>query len=205
MDRPDVTMMYVVHEAFRRDLARMQAAAAQAHKPAMHKALHDCWATFNQYLSVHHTAEDEMLWPPMRDRLSGRDLALLGEMVDEHSRLDPLLHDIDNALRQAVPARLTDLFADLADVLLGHFDHEETAALPLVQQTLSAHEWNAFGDDQRRRIGWRGAGWFFPWLLDDASADVQDSVLALVPPPVRLVYRLIWEPQYRRRSPWRAE
>jgi hemerythrin-like domain-containing protein len=60
------------------------------------KALRDCWATFNRYLSVHHTAEDETLWPPMRAKLSGRgqDLGLLTEMVDEHARLDPLLREI---------------------------------------------------------------------------------------------------------------
>jgi hemerythrin-like domain-containing protein len=206
MDRPDVSMMYVVHKAFRRDLARMQAAAAQAVDPDVQKALRDCWATFDRYLIVHHTAEDETLWPPMRAKLSGRgqDLGLLTEMVDEHSRLDPLLHEIDDTLHQASPARLTGLFAELADVLVGHFEHEEKAALPLVQQTLSANEWKAFGDDQRRRIGLRGAGWFFPWLLDDAAPDMRDFVLALVPPPVRLVHWLIWEPRYRRRSPWRG-
>jgi hypothetical protein len=40
MDRPDVSMMYVVHKAFRRDLARMQAAAARAVDPDVQKALH---------------------------------------------------------------------------------------------------------------------------------------------------------------------
>jgi hypothetical protein len=92
---------------------------------------------------------------------------------------------------------------ELVDVLFGHFEHEERAALPLVHQTLSANEWKAFGDDQRRRIGLRGAGWFFPWLLDDAAPDMRDFVLSLVPPPVRIVHWLIWEPRYRRRSPWR--
>jgi len=49
----------------------------------------------------------------------------------------------------------------------------------------------------------RGAELFFPWLLDDAPPDTQDFVLALVPPPVRLAYKVVWEPRYRRRSPWR--
>jgi hemerythrin-like domain-containing protein len=131
MDRPDVSMMYAVHKAFRPELARMQAAAAQAVDPDMQKALGDCWATFNRYLIVHHTAEDETLWPPMRAKLSGRgqDLGLLTEMVDEHSRLDPLLREIDDTLHLGSPARLAGLFAELADVLVGHFEHEEKAAL----------------------------------------------------------------------------
>jgi hemerythrin-like domain-containing protein len=206
MEPPDVTMMYVVHKAFRRDLARMQAAAAQAVNPVMHQALRGSWTTFNQYLTIHHTAEDEMLWPPMRAKLGtrGQDLGLLDEMLDEHSRLEPLLREIDNALHQTPPANLTSLFGELTDVLVSHFEHEETAALPLVQQTLSAGEWDAFSDDQRNRIGLRGAEWFFPWLLDDAPPDMRDFVLGIVPPPLRIAYKVVWEPRYRRRSPWRA-
>jgi hypothetical protein len=71
-----------------------------------------------------------------------------------------------------------------------------------VRDTLSTAEWDAFGNDQRRRIGLRGAGWFFPWLLDDAPQDIRDFVLSLVPPPVRLVHWVLWEPRYRHASPW---
>ncbi|MCW2629840.1 hemerythrin domain-containing protein [Mycobacterium sp.] len=207
MDCPDVTMMFVVHNAFRRDLNRMQAAAAQADDPAARTALRAGWATFSRYLTVHHTAEDEMLWPPMRTKLLDRtdETDLLVKMADENSRLDPVLREIDDNLARGATSRLVALFDELAAVLTGHLDHEEAAALPLVQQTLTSREWKAFGDDQRRRIGMNGAGWFFPWLLDDTSRATRNTVLDIVPPPLRLVYRLIWEPRYRRQSPWRRE
>ena len=207
MDCPDVTMMFVVHNAFRRDLNRMQAAAAQADDPAARTALRAGWATFSRYLTVHHTAEDEMLWPPMRTKLLDRtdETDLLVEMADEHSRLDPVLREIDDNLARGATSRLIALFDELAAVLTGHLDHEEAAALPLVQQTLTSREWKAFGDDQRRRIGINGAGWFFPWLLDDTSRATRNTVLDIGPTPLRLVYRLIWEPRYRRQSPWRRE
>jgi len=97
MDRPDVTMMFVVHNAFRRDLARMQAAAAHARDPAARTALRAGWATFSRYLTVHHTAEDEILWPPMQAQLGDRpdETDLLVEMAREHSRLDPVMREID--------------------------------------------------------------------------------------------------------------
>jgi hypothetical protein len=207
MDCPDVTMMFVVHNALRRDLDRMQAAAAQADDPAARMALRAGWATFSRYLTVHHTAEDEILWPPMRAKLVDRtdETDLLVEMADEHSQLDPVLREIDDILAQGATSRLVALFDELAAVLTGHLDHEEAAALPLVQQTLTSREWKAFGDDQRRRIGMNGAGWFFPWLLDDTSRATRNTVLDIVPAPLRLVYRLIWEPRYRRQSPWRRE
>jgi len=205
MNQPDVTIMYAVHKAFRRDVARLQNAAADIHTPVVRKAVGDCWATFRRYLVIHHMAEDEMLWPPLRTKLHGRGNAdhLLDQMIDEHSQLDPVLEDIDEALRQASSTRLPVLFAGLAELLCDHFDHEETAVLPLVRQALTTDEWNAFGDDQRRRIGFRGAAWFFPWLLDEAPSDTRDLVLSLVPPPVRLVHWVLWEPRYRRASPLR--
>jgi Hemerythrin HHE cation binding domain len=207
MDGPDVTMMFVVHNALRRDLARMQAAAAQADDPAARTALRAGWATFSRYLTVHHTAEDQMLWPPMQAKLGDRPdkTDLLVEMADEHSRLDPVVREIDDSLAQGSSSRLVALFAELAAVLTGHLEHEEAAALPLVQETLTMREWKAFSDDQRRRIGLNGAGWFFPWLLDDTPPGARDKVLGIVPPPLRLVYRLIWEPRYRLQSPWRRE
>ncbi|MDT5195740.1 MAG: hypothetical protein QOH20_2494 [Mycobacterium sp.] len=203
MDRPDVTMMFVVHNAFRRDLARMQAAAAGADDPATRNALRAGWATFSRYLTIHHVAEDEVLWPPMRAKLRGRadETHLLDAMADEHSQLDPVLRDIDDNLTHGSASHLVVLFGDLAAILTGHLDHEEADALPLVRETLTAAEWKAFGDDQRRRVGVSRAAWFFPWLLDGTTPDVQATVLAIVPAPLRLVYRLIWEPRYRRRSP----
>jgi DUF438 domain-containing protein len=201
MDGPDVTMMFVVHDALRRDLARMHAAAARADDPAARKALRAGWSTFSRYLTVHHTAEDKMLWPPMQARLG--DNRLLAEMVDEHSRVDPLVHEIDDSLANKSPSHLVALFGELMAALTKHFEHEEAAALPLVREALTTKEWKAFGNEQRRRIGLTRAGWFFPWLLDDAAPETRDTVLGIVPPPLRLIYRLIWEPWYRRRSPWR--
>jgi hypothetical protein len=203
VDRPDVTMMFLVHSAFRRDLARMQVAAAQADDPVVRTALGAGWSTFSRYLTVHHVAEDDMLWPPMRAKLRGRptETLLLDAMAREHSQLDPVLREIDDKVSQGSPARLAALFDDLAVVLTGHFAHEECDALPLVRETLTVGEWKAFGNDQRRRIGLAGAGWFFPWLLDDTPPDVRAKGLAILPPPLRLVCRLIWEPRYRRNNP----
>lgn len=205
MERPDVTMMFLVHNAFRRDMSRMQAAAARADLPAVRAALRAGWAVFNRYLTVHHTAEDEMLWPPMHVKLRDRtdEAILLAEMAQEHSRLDPLLREIDDKLALGTTAHLVALFDELATALTDHLEHEEAAVLPLVQEILTSEEWKAFGDDQRRRIGFGDAKWFFPWLLDEASEDTQDQVIGILPAPLRLVYRVRWKPRYLRESPWR--
>ncbi|WP_063820499.1 hemerythrin domain-containing protein [Nocardia aobensis] len=207
MGSPNVMMMIVVHNAFRRDLTRMQAAAAEADDRATRAALRKTWTTFSRYLSVHHLAEDEMLWPPLQAKLSEgvAEETLLVEMAHEHAQLDPLMKEIDEALAHGSASRLIRLFEDLGTVLTGHLDHEESAALPLVQQKLSVAEWKSFTNDQRRRVGLRSAGTFFPWLLDGTPPQVRDRVLGIIPPPLRVVYRTVWEPRYRRRSPWVSE
>jgi iron-sulfur cluster repair protein YtfE (RIC family) len=92
--------MFAVHNAFRRDLARMQPAAALAGERATREALSAGWATFSQYLTVHHIAEDEALWPVMHAKLTDRaeETSLLMEMADEHALLDPILREIDHEL-----------------------------------------------------------------------------------------------------------
>lgn len=207
MDRPDVTMMLVAHNAFRRDVARMQAAAAQVGDPTIRVALRAGWATFSQYLTIHHTAEDEILWPTMRAQFGEQsgEASLLAEMSNEHSRLDPVFGAIEADLPQGAAERLMEHFAELGVVLSGHLDHEEAAVLPLVQEFLSRAQWERFGDDQRRRVGLKSAGWFLGWLLDDTPPDTRDHVLTLFAPPVRLIYRLIWRPRYQRLSPWRRQ
>jgi hypothetical protein len=86
---------------------------------------------------------------------------------------------------------------------LGHLAHEERDVLPLIDRSLTKAEWQAFGNDQRRRIGGiRSAAQFLPWVLDGASPEQIQAVLGGLPPPLRVVYRRIWQPRYARHDHW---
>jgi iron-sulfur cluster repair protein YtfE (RIC family) len=207
----DLSVMEAFHDAFRRDLTYLARAAsrhrAQLDEPARHTAVMAGWELFKTELHVHHTAEDDDLWPRMRAHMAGRpgELALLEAMQDEHARIDPLLASVDGAFadRDGGHHRLGDTVDALAGELHGHLTHEERDVLPLIDRSLSQAEWQAFGNDQRRRIGGiRGAAQLFPWLMDEASPERIQAVLAGLPPPVRVVYRRIWQPRYARRDHW---
>lgn len=45
------------------------------------------WDFFERMLHVHHTVEDDVLWPLVRDGLAGQvdGLALIDEMATEHA------------------------------------------------------------------------------------------------------------------------
>ncbi|MFC8513643.1 hemerythrin domain-containing protein [Streptomyces sp. NPDC057257] len=199
----DFTAMYAAHDAFRRDLERLARAVddGRAHTPGVRAG----WENFKHQLHIHHTAEDSDLWPRTRQRLAGRprDLALLDDMEAEHSRIDPLLAAVDTALAERTP-ELPDLVRALTATLDDHLKHEEDAALPLMQDVLTAADWAAFTGRMREVQGLRGAAVFVPWIVDGAPAPDRSAFLAAMPPPVRILNRLFWEGSYRSRGFWRG-
>ncbi|MBD2895187.1 hemerythrin domain-containing protein [Actinomadura nitritigenes] len=200
-DRIDVSFMYAVHDAFQRDLDRLIAMAEAGDVPD--PALRAGWDRFSTFLHVHHTAEDTHLWPVLKDRVA--DTAVLEQMEAEHNALDGLLEGVDTAIKTSSPAEvLAARAAELAQGLTAHCDHEEELALPLVQKLMTKKEWDAFGAEQRSKLGMSGAASFFPWLLDGAEDETRRKVLGIVPPPVRLLYRAVWRPRYERAPRWQT-
>ncbi|MEU0430795.1 hemerythrin domain-containing protein [Streptomyces sp. NPDC006290] len=197
----DLTIMYAAHDAFRRDLDRLGKAAADG--TAFTPPVRAGWADFTHQLHIHHTAEDSDLWPRVSRRVEGRpqDLALLAEMEAEHARLDPQLAAVEKALHDG-SAELPALVHTLATTLDDHLAHEEGSALPLIQEVLTPADWGAFTGRIRKTQGLRGAAVFVPWIVDGIPSADRAVFLGALPPPVRVLNRLFWEPGYRRRGVW---
>ncbi len=105
----DLAIMLAAHRAFRRDLTRLaraaSAAASSGTDPARRRSLAAGWELFKHELHLHHTAEDEIIWPALRPRLEHSEHArsVLDAMEEEHSRIDPLLAAVDAALQGGSP------------------------------------------------------------------------------------------------------
>ena len=184
----DFTMMYAAHDAFTRHLERLIETAGK--RPLAR------WELFEHQLHLHHTAEDSALWPPLRMVVTDPDeVAVLDAMDLEHAAIDPLVERLDEAFADGDP---TALLGELLAGLGAHMAHEESAALPLVEKHLGQAGWDAFGDRIRRTQGLRAGAVYFPWLLEGAPDSMTRRVLGVLPPPVRLVLRLVWVPRYRR-------
>jgi Hemerythrin HHE cation binding domain len=193
----DFTMMYVAHDAFTRDLRRLAAPGEQgAHSPQWL----GIWATFTKQLHIHHTAEDTSLWPRLRTAVSApEEIAVLNAMEAEHAEIDPQLERVDAAIAAHDALDIMAAVDALALGLAGHMRHEEESALPLIERRLGPAGWAAFGRDIRRSQGGiRGGAEYLPWVLDGASEATTATVLGLLPPPARLLYRRVWAPRYHR-------
>ena len=158
----DMTMMFVMHDALRRDLDRIARLTARTDDDPKHILRTAAgWEMFKSYLHAHHTSEDELLWPPLRKALpdDAHGTALLDAMEAEHAAIDPLIDGFDAALadRDSGPARLGELADALASGLRAHLTHEENEGLPLIDSIITAEQWQAFSAggrqaDRRRRL-----------------------------------------------------
>lgn len=192
----DTTMMRVVHQALRRDLARARKvlAAGPVPTPDRQRAIGSHLTWMMGFLRAHHDSEDRGLYAVVRQRAATRADAV--EVVEVLDRMDAQHHAIAPAVTE-VEAAAARLDADASDaavagvvvaldaltaVLLSHLEQEETEAMPLVSELVTHAEWL---DVERRynlepksfvELGREGH-----WLIDDASDADRATVLGLVP------------------------
>lgn len=202
----DMTMMYAMHNALRRELEQVARITARpGDDPRRILAGAVGWEIFKKALHVHHGAEDEALWPVMAEILADRpdDLAVLDAMEAEHAQIDPLIAAVDAALAdpEAGPGRVAAATDALAVSLLGHLRHEEADGLPLIDATVSPEQFVHFGRVHAAKTGPDGPR-LTPWLLDGADERTTTTMLGMLPPPVLAAYRTEWKPAYDALDRW---
>jgi Hemerythrin HHE cation binding domain len=210
----DLTVMIAAHDAFRRDLGSLARAAQGAGRrgPDGQRSVAAGWELLKRQLHLHHTAEDDLVWPALRERLgrSAHALSVLDEMEAEHGQIDPLLAAVDAGFASVTgpadghPAagRLADAVDALATSLTGHLTHEEKDGLPLIGVALTAAEWRGVGFKIARRNGLSGGGEMFSWMLSATTADQASAIIRQLPPPARMLYRAAWKPRFDKTSRW---
>jgi iron-sulfur cluster repair protein YtfE (RIC family) len=197
--RPDTRDMIIIHRVFRREfglapaLVRGVAAGdtARAGQVAGHVT------EFTTMLHHHHTGEDELVWPRLRDRAE-LSSALIDRMEAAHAVVERLLGDLDRLLPawsiSADAGSREDLAATLDELhttLIAHLDEEEREVLPICQEHMTAEEWAELGvrgmaaTPKNRRLSILGH------ILEDATPEERQQFLTHVPAPARLVFKLV--------------
>lgn len=209
----DVTAMYLIHHAFRRDLGRFCAAAAgtPVQDRATWAALDRRWALFADMLHSHHTGEDAILWPVLVDRVRAAGdeagLATLADMESEHDEIDPLLTGCRDGFRRLAQAPDADALAALRvrlaathERLSQHLGHEEARAMALVQRHLTDDEWHALDEKFQAHYPRDAARHGLPWVLSGVPADLLPVVRGFLGAVPYLVGRLLLAPAFERRE-----
>jgi hypothetical protein len=200
----DLTIMLAAHDAFRRDLTRLARTAGSANlsDPARRQSLAAGWDLFKRQLHLHHTAEDEIIWPVLRPRLahSPAALSVLDAMEAEHELIDPLLAAVDAEFPRG--DRVADVIDALTSSLTGHLGHEERDGLPLIGVALTAAEWRGVGRKMASKNGLSAGSEMFAWILDGSDREHTAATLGQLPPPLRLLYRALWKPRFEKTPRW---
>src|SRR4051794_4809349 len=196
----DMTMMYVMHHAFRRDLERFTSAVAATpvEDRATWKALVARWDRFFTILHHHHSVEDRYIWPFLMQRADAADCDTLEAMEEEHGQIDPLLASVAEGFAalagDRLPAGAEDLRAGLRvrvaatrDTLGRHLEHEETQAIPILQRHSTTADWHRI---EKEEIGKHKIAVPMPflvgWCAEGIPATPRAEIFATVGTPFKV-------------------
>lgn len=208
----DTSMMTIVHNALRRDLARARQRLAMPAvvPPAQRAAIGEHLGWLMGFLHRHHESEDAGLYPVAIARAAGFPdlMEVLERMGTEHEGIAAGIAGVETAgaalaatSSDAAAAAAVEAIDALSAVLLPHLREEEDEAMPIVSRLVTAGEWRA--SEQEHNIDGKSKaelGFEGHWLIDGASGKDRAIVLGLVPPPVRLMLLHGYAGRYRRHA-----
>lgn len=202
----DTHEMVVVHRMFRRE-SRLLAELVAACEPgdrARCRVLVDHLRDYCLALHLHHSAEDELLWPKLLARLD-QEADVVLRMEAAHERISSTLDVVTAAADawEATPGEperdaLVAALVDQRAVLVAHLDDEEAALLPLAARHLTAAEWDSQGEHAAGHTPKAKLLRFFGMALEDAEPAERQQMLGHLPAPARVLWYVIGRAQYAR-------
>lgn len=208
----DMSGMYLMHHALRRDLTDFVGAVRRTPvgEQEVWDALERRWARFDHVLHHHHTAEDEHVWPQARANAvaAGRTdaVAVLDSMEAEHELIDPALRACTEAFaamrshpcpdhRNALDIEVTEA----AELLGRHLAREEREAIVLLQELLSPEQWAASEEATAKSYGLGILPFAVPWAFKGLAGVDRAAVDPFLGGIHRVLLRLL-TPRFLRRE-----
>jgi hypothetical protein len=210
--------MYLMHHAFRRDLAAFAAAVplTPVEDRATWRRLRDRWELFAHVLHKHHSGEDAGLWPLLLDRVDAAGDAegrrTLEAMEAEHGDIDPTLRACADGfalLARALPVEeAVDARAALAVRLVAareglgrHLEHEECDAMALVQRHMTQQDWDHMVEEHfDKGMTARDRLQGLPWVAHGMTPADLEQVATLAGRAVVVIWRLVLKRPFERRE-----
>jgi hemerythrin-like domain-containing protein len=198
--------MPIIHRIFRRQFAEVrelvqEVPAADARRVG---AIADHLGFLLDGLHMHHTTEDDLIWPKLIGR-AGIDAPLVQRMEEQHREIDASVTEVRAAMSpwrsnptSVTSSALADRTGEFLVVLERHLDEEEQVVVPLIDRHLTKAEWEEVGE--------RGFAKFTPaerWIalgqmVEVATPEEAAMMFGELPPPVKVLWQLIGKRKYRR-------
>jgi hemerythrin-like domain-containing protein len=205
----DTRVMPVVHTMFRRELRLAggllrgvpDGATARAAVVADHLDL------VSEVLHHHHTAEDELLWPLLLERVPDELAPIVHLMESQHggsSSCSTSCGPLQAQWRRTAGATERDRMAELHDelyvALAEHLDAEEQRLLPIAARTVTQAEWERMGEAARAGTPKGKQFVVFGMIAYDGGPDGVALMMQGAPAPVRWLVPRLGARAYRRHA-----
>lgn len=198
--------MPIIHRIFRRQFAEVRTLLQEvpAHDATRVAAIADHLGFLLDGLHMHHTTEDDRIWPKLLNR-TGLDAPLVERMEEQHRQIGVSVTEVRAGMSAwrsdpspATTAALGDVIGEFLVVLEGHLDEEEQVVVPLIDRHLSEAEW--------QEVGERGFEKFTPaqrWIamgqmVEVATPEEAAMMFGTLPRPVKVLWHLIGKRKYGR-------
>ncbi|HET6560602.1 MAG TPA: hemerythrin domain-containing protein [Marmoricola sp.] len=193
----DMSVMYLMHHAFRRDLHAFAEVVplTPVEDRETWRALAARWELFSAPLHHHHTGEDTWLWPFLMDRATESEQATLEAMEAEHAEIDPglaacaagfarLADHADEDARAGLAVRL----CAVREALARHLRHEESDTIALLQRVMTQDEWEQIDKELVKGVTFPFLLRTIPWVMHGVPAEAREHVFA----SSGLAHRVLW-------------
>lgn len=203
--------MLAIHAALRRELGKLPGLVAQADQlsAADRAAVAQHWTLVGRFLTAHHTGEDEVLWPVLRERRPETS-ELVDDLEADHERFHVLLAQGDEIVASwdvtadqtadQVAERVAEceqIAADLAEGLRAHAAREESELLPLIPGAVTAEEWAQLPQHAQRAFAPEEMFTVLGMIMEELPPPAQAVMLAGMPEPAQQAWTAFGKEQYR--------
>ena len=194
--RFDRREMLIIHDLLRREFALMPGLVGTVPLGDRDRAglIGDHIDTLTALLHHHHSGEDANVWPLLAGRCAESVAALIATMHDQHEQLAALLNALNAALavwRVDATAdsghRLVDALDQTLSSLRMHLDDEERHFLPLLEQHISAAEWDDLVQKGSADADPAELPLLFGMLMYEGDPEIIERALAAMPADARPV------------------
>lgn len=203
---PAAREMPIIHRIFRRQFAEVRALVQKVPSAEVMRvrAVADHLGFLLDGLHMHHTTEDDLIWPKLLDR-AGLDAPLVERMKEQHQQIDASVAEVRAAMSAwrsdptpATSSALADRLGEFLVVLESHLDEEEQVVVPLIDRHLTEAKWQDVGERGFEKFTpaqrWTATG----QLAEVATPEEVAMMFGQLPPPVKVLWHLIGKHKYRR-------
>ncbi|WP_211265303.1 hemerythrin domain-containing protein [Actinacidiphila oryziradicis] len=203
----DTHEMVLIHRVIRREFGQLpRLLRTAAHDRARSKIVGAHAREMLNFLHTHHTGEDELLFPLLRER-TALEPELMDRMDAQHAQVDAAVTAIDAELPAwtanadaAAGERMAAVIDAMMPTLIDHLAEEEQKILPIASATVTQSEWDALGKHGMSAIPLTRRLIILGHITEETDNAERQRFLQVVPAPVRLVYKLIGRRQFTRET-----